>query len=101
MFRHDFLYRPGEERRPEKKHPSIQDKYAMEQIESTLKFDESTGHYSCSLPWVQGRAVAAENLDVEVSRWNAIDRLTKLSRRLDKDQGMKTAVFYLVKGIVD
>jgi hypothetical protein len=40
MFRHNFLYRRGEERRPEKKHPSIQDKYAMEQIESTLKFDE-------------------------------------------------------------
>jgi hypothetical protein len=61
----------------------------------------STGHYSCGLPWVQGRAAAAENLDVKVSRWNEIDRLTKLSKRLDKDQGMKTAVFDLVKGISD
>jgi hypothetical protein len=101
MLRHDFLYRPGEETRSEKKHPSIQDKYAMDQIESSLRFDESTGHYSCGLPWVQGRAAAAENLDVEVSRWNAIDRLTKLSKGLDKDQEMKTAVFGLVKGIID
>jgi hypothetical protein len=31
MFRHDFMHRPGEETRSEMKHPSIQDKFAMEQ----------------------------------------------------------------------
>jgi hypothetical protein len=76
MFWHDFMHRPGEETRSQMKHPSIQDKFAMEQIESFLKFDESSGHYSCGLPWVNGRAAAAENLDAEVSKWNAMDRLT-------------------------
>jgi hypothetical protein len=101
MFRQDFMYRPGEETRSEMKHPSIQDKFAMEQIENTVKFDESSGHYSCGLPWVNGRAAAAENLDAEVSKWNAMDRLMKLGKRLEKDQEMKTAVFDLVKGIID
>jgi hypothetical protein len=82
MFRHDFLPRPGEETRSEMKHPSIQDKFAMKQIKDTLSFDEASGHYSCGLPWVNGRAAAAKNLDAEASKWNAIDRLKKLGKRL-------------------
>ena len=46
MFRQDFMYRPGEERRSERKHPSIQDKFAMEQIERSVRFDKESGHYS-------------------------------------------------------
>jgi hypothetical protein len=101
MFRYDFLLRPGEVTRSEMKHPSIQDEFASKQIEETLSFDEATGHYTCGLPWVKGRAAAAECLDVEASKWNAMDRLTKLRRRLEKDPEMKTAVFGLVKGIID
>ena len=83
------MYRPGEEMRSEMKHPSIQDKFAMEQIEKSVRFDEESGHYSCGLPWVNGRAAAAENLDAKGSRWNAMDRLMKLGKRLAKDQEMK------------
>jgi hypothetical protein len=50
------------------KHHSVQDEYAMKQIEDSLRFDETTGHYSCGLPWVNGRAAAAESLDVYTSR---------------------------------
>jgi hypothetical protein len=101
MFRWDFLPRPGEETRPEVKHPSRQDEYAMKQIEESIQFDEVTGHYSCGLPWVNGRAAAAENLDAKASKWNAIDRLQKMGKRMEWDQEMKTAVFALVKGIVN
>jgi hypothetical protein len=101
MFRWDFLPRPGEETRPEVKHPSREDEYAMKQIQESIKFDEVTGHYSCGLPWVNGRAAAAENLDAKTSKWNAIDKLQKMGKHMEQDQEMKTAVFALVKGIVD
>jgi hypothetical protein len=88
MFRQDFMYRPGEETRSEMKHPSIQDKFSMKQIEKTVKFDKNFGHYSCGLPWVNDKAAAAENLDAKVSKWNAMDRLMKLGKSLEKDQEM-------------
>jgi hypothetical protein len=39
MFRCDFLPIAGEETRPEVKHPSRQDEYAMKQIEESIQFD--------------------------------------------------------------
>jgi hypothetical protein len=33
MFKYDFLLRPGEETRSEMKHPSIQDEFALKQID--------------------------------------------------------------------
>jgi hypothetical protein len=47
------------------------------------------------------RAAAAENLDAKVSKWNAMDRLMRLGKYLENDQEMKSAVFELVKGIID
>ena len=71
----DFLVREGTKINPEESHPSQEDRYAIQQMQDTIQFDEMEGRYHVGLPWVKGRTAAAMKLNRLNSRENALNRI--------------------------
>ena len=93
MFRFDFI-RSGQEWHPiEMVHPSHEDMNSLKIMEESIVENESTGHYRVALPWIHGRAKAAEILNSVDSYANARARLMKEKRRMLLDPVRKAAVF--------
>ena len=77
MFRHDFIMSGDEIAPHEKIHNSAKDDFALKQMEESIRFDESIGHYKVALPWRDGRSEATKVLGKYDSRANAMARLMK------------------------
>ena len=63
-------------------HPSLDDAHAIKQMEDTIQFDESIGHYRVGLPWKRSREAAAERLNPIDSSGHALNRLQRSIRKI-------------------
>ena len=75
LLRREFLTSDGKLIDPLKKHMSVEDKLALQQVQSTLIFDDRLGKYTCNLPlkWSRERTIEIlKNID---SKANAHKRL--------------------------
>ena len=69
-----------------KVHESRDDKYAMEQMEKTIKFDEEIGHYRVGLPWKTSREEAAKKMNPIDSSRTSMIRLKKQIKKIKEDK---------------
>ena len=77
IYRRDFPDIPKSQ-----KHLSLDDKYAINQMEQTIRFDESIKHYRVGIPWRKSREAVAERLNKIDSSGHALQRLKKSMARI-------------------
>ena len=78
MSGHDFIGRLGERFSPEECHKSQFDEFSLAQLEDTMVFNESSGHYRVGAPWRLGREKTAEifeNVDYYASAKSRFNKL--------------------------
>ena len=97
MFRHDFIMTGQAVAHPEQIHPSQYDEFALKQMEDSVSFDETIGHYRIALPWREGRSEAAKILSSVDSYSNAKNRLMKEKRKFLLDPVRKEGTFKQMK----
>ena len=93
MFRLDYICSDRDWHPIEMVHPSHEDMNSLKIMEESIDKNKSTGHYRVALPWIHGRAKAAEILNSVDSYANARARLMKEKRRMQLDPIRKAAVF--------
>ena len=64
---------------------SVEDKYALKQMEETIRWDAEAGRYRVGLPWKFGREATARAINGLDSDQMAFDRLRRLGRKMQKD----------------
>merc|ERR1711867_314251 len=80
---------------------SIEDKFAMKQLEESVRWDESVGKYRCGLPWRHGREHAAKILNALDSGRMALDRLKRSTHRMRREPQRRQIIFDTVQKFVD
>ena len=88
IFYHDFATVSEEEIGQ-----SRENKNAISQLESSIRFDTNKQRYVIGLPWKHGREIARETLNSLDSRRMALNRLTGMIPRLQRDEERKQRVF--------
>ena len=88
IFYHDFATVSEEEMGE-----SQENKDAIAQLMASIRFDNEKGKYRIGLPWKYGRQVAIETLNVLNSRQMALNRLTGMIPRFQRDEARKQRVF--------
>ena len=64
---------------------SVEDRYALKQMEETIRWDPAVGRYRVGLPWKLGREATAAEINGLDSDQMAFDRLRRLGRKMLKD----------------
>ena len=85
LFNHDF---PSID--INKKHLSLDDEHALQQLRDTVTFDADKGHYICGLPWKASREHAAKVFSRIDSAGHARDRLIKATKRIKSGRTQMT-----------
>ena len=80
VFARDF--EPVDE---EKEAMSLEDKFALRQMEESIRWDPAVGRYRVALPWKEGREAAAAVLNRLDSDRMALDRLERLARKMRRE----------------
>ena len=93
MFRHDFIGRLGERFSPEECHKSQYDEFSLAQLEETMVFNESSGHYRVGVPWYLGRERTAEIFENVDYYSSAKSRLDKLKVKMQRNPALKEGAF--------
>ena len=85
------------------KHLSLDDEHALRQLEETVRFDPTKGHYVCGLPWKTSREGAMKVLNGIDSAGHARTRLIKATKRIKAGKTQMTweQVQSQMKGIFD
>ena len=73
-----------------KKHLSLDDEHALQQLRDTVTFDADKGHYVCGLPWKASREQAAKVFSHIDSAGHARDRLIKATKRIKSGRTQMT-----------
>ena len=76
-------------------------KYALEQLEETIRWDTEKGKYSVGLPYKEGREKAAETLRSVDSKSTAVKRAWSLKRSMEKIPSKKEKGFSEMKKFVE
>ena len=93
MFRHEFIMSGDDIAPPDQIHPSVKDNFSLKQMEESIVFDETIGHYKVALPWREGRDEAIKVLNKVNSYENAKMRLLSEKKKLLKDPARLEGVF--------
>ena len=80
---------------------SVEDEFAVKQMESTVRWDESVKRYRVGLPWKHGREHAARILNALDSDKMALDRLKRSANRLHRDPERRKITFETMRKFVD
>ena len=80
---------------------SVEDEFAVKQMESTVRWDESVKRYRVGVPWKHGRAHAARILNALDSDKMALDRLKRSAARLHRDPERRRITFETMQKFVD
>ena len=80
-----MLARDFESVEEEKEAMSLEDKFALRQMEESIRWDEKVQRYRVGLPWKDGREAAAAQINDLDSGRMALDRLERLGRKLSRD----------------
>ena len=88
IFYNDFTVISEEEMGESRDH-----RYATQQLEETIKKDETAGKYSVGLPWKYGREETIKIINGLNSRAMCLKRLHSMVPRLKRDEGRKERVF--------
>ena len=64
---------------------SLEDKFALRQMEESIRWDAAVGRYRVGLPWNNGREAAAKALNHLDSDKMALDRLERLARKMRRE----------------
>ena len=64
---------------------SMEDKYAIKQMEESIRWDPKVGRYRVGLPYKLGREETAKRINHLDSDGMALDRLKRLGRKMEKD----------------
>ena len=97
MFRHDFIMSGHEIQPHEKIHPSAMDDFSLQQMENSIEFVETLGHYKVQPPWREGREEAAKTLGDVDSFANAHARLMKEIPKFRKDPARMEGTFKQIR----
>ena len=64
---------------------SVEDKYAIKQLEDSVRWDPEVQHYRVAIPWKYGREETARRINALDSDGLAIDRLRRGARKMRRD----------------
>ena len=64
---------------------SVEDKYAIKQLEDSIRWDPEVVHYRVAIPWKYGREETARRINALDSDGLAIDRLRRGARKMRRD----------------
>ena len=85
IYRHDFIARPHEDFPPEMQHMSQYDRFALQQMKESIRYDKEACRYEVAIPWKHGReATAAIFKDVRFYEY-AKRRTDKLGEKMLRD----------------
>ena len=72
---------------------SVEDKFAIKQLEDTVVWDPVARRWRVGLPWVNGREDAAKHLNALNSERMSLDRLRRSAFKMNKDPTRKEVIF--------
>ena len=100
MYYADFCYKPIEDFPAEMTHHSQADKYAIDQMLSSMKHLED-GHYEVATPWILGREATREEFAKRNSLGTAIKRMDNLRKKFQKNPALKEGSFKQMQETID
>ena len=76
---------------------SIEDKFALKQLEDSIVWDEEAERYRVGLPHKRGRKATAEKINKVDSSGMALDRLWRTGRQMSKDPARRKITFETIR----
>ena len=80
---------------------SVEDKFALKQLQDTVVWDPVAKRWRVGLPWVEGREHAASILNQLPSDQMSLDRLRRSTAKMRKDPVRKDVIFKQMKEFDD